>query len=69
MDLLDQFPIVSLDLMAESQRAAYHIGYLKALGDLLEVTKTNPMLTQEHLVRAIDIEVLRMKRAEESGSR
>jgi hypothetical protein len=52
--------------MAESQKAAYHIGYLKALSDLLEVTKKNPMLTQEHLVRAIDVEVLRMKRAGES---
>jgi hypothetical protein len=56
----------SLNVMTESQEAAYHLGYLKALSDLLEVTKKTPMLNQEHLIRAINNEALRMKRAGEN---
>lgn len=47
--------------MTEQQKAAYHIGYLKALTELLERTKSTPILNREHLMQAMDAQIARMK--------
>lgn len=48
-------------LMPEAQKAAYHLGYLQVIGDLLDMTKKTPLLTQESLLKALRDEVLRLQ--------
>lgn len=47
--------------MTEQQKAAFNMGYLQALTDLLQQTKTTPLLSREIVLRALDTHIARMK--------
>lgn len=48
--------------MSDPQKAAWHMGYLQAISDLIDITKATPLLNREHLIKLLNAEVLRMKK-------